>query len=373
MADHNIKDTLENVSEYIGGKVKDGLGTKEDVFRYTTMPEASEDYLGKCIQYIGHTNSNYTKNCFYECISTTETVNEEDITIYSWQATKVQDSKYSGRDLLLRIDDGLRPYLKYDIHEALKSFSETDPYEMLIVSQAYYDGDLTLEDIQEVWKIGDEVNIPLEAIPANIVPESHAAQTVKMKIIDFDHDILTTPKGGKENALMTFGFLLAENGEMSNDNAHGYSTSLRRQWCNEVCINALPRDLKDSIVSVEKTNGIGAEGNGSGTRTTSDLLFIPNLTEFYTGGFGPGKIYRTYHIDQDGGSRYEWWKSDSHLLAVGKAFWTATSAQYYNSDAGRTIFNQWMYIPMSPTGNGQGYKNDTGCTAELGLYVHGCI
>ena len=51
----------------------------------STMPTASATYLGKLVQYIGTTTSNYTHGYFYECVS-----DEQDPTIYSWQNVNVQ-------------------------------------------------------------------------------------------------------------------------------------------------------------------------------------------------------------------------------------------------------------------------------------------
>lgn len=48
------------------------------------MPEASEDSVGKIIQYQGATNENFTHGYFYECV--------EDSWTYVWNNVKVQDS-----------------------------------------------------------------------------------------------------------------------------------------------------------------------------------------------------------------------------------------------------------------------------------------
>lgn len=61
--------------------------SKENRFRYSTMPTPSADWLGKSIQYIGSTTAIepiYTHNYFYEC--KTKTV--EGQTVYYWDSTE---------------------------------------------------------------------------------------------------------------------------------------------------------------------------------------------------------------------------------------------------------------------------------------------
>jgi len=63
------KGTLENV---IAGK---GLQTQ-----YSTMPTASEDLLGKIVQYVGTTDSTYINGYFYKCVSDGQAT-----PTYSWE------------------------------------------------------------------------------------------------------------------------------------------------------------------------------------------------------------------------------------------------------------------------------------------------
>lgn len=61
------------------------LAEKQDTMQFSTMPNASEDYLGKTVQYVGVTDATYTHNFFYECVSDGETV-----PTYSWENVSVQ-------------------------------------------------------------------------------------------------------------------------------------------------------------------------------------------------------------------------------------------------------------------------------------------
>ena len=75
----DTKDVVQNIID-INNKA-DG---KEDLFRYTTMPLAGNDNVGKIVEYIGTTDANYTNGYFYQC--------RFDGTNYSWVQKNVQPS-----------------------------------------------------------------------------------------------------------------------------------------------------------------------------------------------------------------------------------------------------------------------------------------
>lgn len=62
-------------------------GDSSDSIQVTTMPTASVSLLGAVVQFIGATDSSYTHNYFYECIS-----DGESEPTYSWEQTNVQPS-----------------------------------------------------------------------------------------------------------------------------------------------------------------------------------------------------------------------------------------------------------------------------------------
>lgn len=68
MAEYSMQETLEEVTEYMGEKIKGKLAKKEDKFRYTTMPlpSASAVALGT-VMYIGTTDANFKHGLNYEC------------------------------------------------------------------------------------------------------------------------------------------------------------------------------------------------------------------------------------------------------------------------------------------------------------------
>lgn len=81
------KGTLENVLTGKNLVNTTDLATKQDVIQYSTMPTASNDNLGKIVQYIGTTNSTYTNGYFYQCVS-----DGQSTPTYSWTNINVQES-----------------------------------------------------------------------------------------------------------------------------------------------------------------------------------------------------------------------------------------------------------------------------------------
>lgn len=179
----------------------------------------------------------------------------------------------------------------------LVAWSSGTDKQIAAMVQGYYDGDVTLDQIQSVWKVGDVRNVSLSAMAATGVGESHRAQTVQLAIADFNHDDLTTAIGDKTKALLTWtqkdclraanvsdtgGSTNGEHGHMnsSNTNANGWRGCARRTWCNNVYLKALPANLQALIKPVNKKSGTGG-GSSSGTETTSDSIFLGSEIEIF--------------------------------------------------------------------------------------------
>ena len=67
------------------------LNAKQDQLQYSSLPTASEDYLGKVFEYVGETTNEFTHGYFYECVSDGEAT-----PTYSWVQTNVQPSGSTG-------------------------------------------------------------------------------------------------------------------------------------------------------------------------------------------------------------------------------------------------------------------------------------
>lgn len=63
MSDKNIKEALADVSAYMGNKI----ARRQNIFRYSEMPQATKDNFGKIVQYIGDTSRYYIRGYFYGC------------------------------------------------------------------------------------------------------------------------------------------------------------------------------------------------------------------------------------------------------------------------------------------------------------------
>ena len=78
----NIRVQNSPVEQYVTeAELVEGLSTKQDVIQYNTLPTASEDNLGKVVQYMGTTLlSSYAHGGIYECVSDGEAT-----PTYSWK------------------------------------------------------------------------------------------------------------------------------------------------------------------------------------------------------------------------------------------------------------------------------------------------
>ena len=382
MAEYTIKESLSEVAEYIGMAV----ATKENAFRVTEMPEPSISNAGKIYQYIGETDESFTNGYYYECaeddgtygwqqidvqpsrgaggqtiqydiMPTASGENEDDIIqyvgattasytngffykcvaqgtdpeTYTWEAQPVQENgggadSRIGEEITkigVRLDDGLRPYMTFDISEVIPEFSQVTPSMLKLIADEYYNGSLSLSDIQNVWSVGDVMEVQVSAMSASDgLSDTHAQQTIGLRILDFLHDDLETSIGTKDKALITLGMVdcLDEKGTMTVSSASAYqkwSITPRRAWCNGTFLNALPSDMQDVIKPVIKGAG------GSLSDTITDSVFILTVTEL---GTTAGSLDKT-------GTKYAYYDdADSRKKKVNGSYdsYVASNIQYTN-------------------------------------------
>lgn len=204
---------------------------------------------------------------------------------------------------------------------------------------AYYSGDLTLAQIQEVWNEGDIRNIqlgdPNESVAIATsgtynnntwsVGESHRPQIIQVQILGFDHDVLTGGNGAK--ALMTVelknclrdasvtdtdGSSNTENGYMnsSNDNSTGWTSCARRAWCNGGFYKALPEYIRSRVKPVDKQTSAGNQN--STINTTSDYCFLLSENEIFgttTYSYAEGTQYSLYSKASTNRYKFPVWSS----------------------------------------------------------------
>lgn len=147
--------------------------------------------------------------------------------------------------------------------------------------------DKGLINLSDYWAVGDERSVNLSAMAATGVGETHAAQTVKLVLMDktcTGFTLATATSGGKtkpsfiiglKNSLTAAGYMNA-----ARTNANGWSGSERRTWCNNVFRMAIPSGLRGIFKQFKWKQGQGG-GNSSGLLETTDYFgFAPEKAVF---------------------------------------------------------------------------------------------
>lgn len=191
---------------------------------------------------------------------------------------------------------------------------------------AYYAGDITLNDIKQYWNIGDERTVALSAMAATGVGESHISQNVTMVIMNWGGKKLASD--GTTDVLAVVGQkdLLndgssREGGYMNstNTNTGGWKSCARRSWCNDVYRAAITsQTMRDCFKQFINQSGTGG-GSSSGVENTSDYFAMAAEIEvFGTASYsvaGEGTQFKYYETADNrkkyatsGGSAGGWWE-----------------------------------------------------------------
>ena len=174
--------------------------------------------------------------------------------------------------------------------------------QIIAMIDAYYNGNLTLDQIKDVWTVGDKRSISLSAMEATGVSESHHADDYEFVIIDFDHDLLVEPINGITKALITiqqdrmlyknttdssysssYPSTSDEGGYMnsSNINNTGWNTCARRTWCNSVYYNSFPEYMKNNIKQVYKSTAHSGNTSSPTWVANTDKCFLLSEMEIF--------------------------------------------------------------------------------------------
>lgn len=157
---------LNSAKKYTNEKIGDGIKTAiEDYFlenpveidntiQYSTMPAASVDKVGIVIQYVGVTDTDYTKGCFYESVL------GDDGTTYSW--VKVESPLASSTS---DGDMSMTDKVKLD---SIEEGAEVNPIRIseIVSDNDYYDKNMISDIAREIQNgkvtkgYRDEVIIP---------------------------------------------------------------------------------------------------------------------------------------------------------------------------------------------------------------------
>ncbi|MBQ9000809.1 MAG: hypothetical protein IJ087_03040 [Eggerthellaceae bacterium] len=197
------------------------------------------------------------------------------------------------------------------------TFADATESEIATVIQKHYAGELNLSDI---WNVGDTRVVPIAAMTATGVGESHVAQDAEIVLMDFDHyDLTATQKSAlgtsRTKAAVVWGLknFLANgtNGEWgymesSNTNANGWHNSARRAWCQNVFKAALPSWLQSLLKQVNIVTA--TKGNARGTTTSTDYIFLPAEKEIF------GTNTYANSSDESSLSQYDWYATAANRI-----------------------------------------------------------
>lgn len=251
------------------------------------------------------------------------------IVVYSYN----EKGRFSGSDILSE-----QPY-----GNGLVAWTTGSDRAIINMVNAYYNGDITLDEIKSVWSVGDTREMNLSAMEAEYVRESHYASTVELTIIDFDHDDLVNSINGKAKALITVQLKNALNStgimNITNTNEGGWEECARRSWCNNTFKNAIPSIISNSIKNVIKQNY--KVYNDTTITTTLDYCFLLSETEVYGA--------KIHSIGSEEGTQYEYYKTSSNRIKKinGSKTWWWERSLY-------CIESQYKFIGVNDKG-GQDY------------------
>ena len=166
-----------------------------------------------------------------------------------------------------------RVRITYDDGFTMPTFANATLNQIVEVANRYYNSQLSVNTIKQSWHIGDTKTIHLDAIPDVYVGNTYSAQDVQLKIVDFEHDNLSTSINGKTKALLTLGFVLGNKTtvmSISGTNVNGWSMTTLRYFCNDYLLKALPDAIQNGIKIITKSN----------QTVTQDKIFIPSSKEY---------------------------------------------------------------------------------------------
>ena len=352
----------KNGTQHLIDKIK---ADKEDKFRFSTMPTASADWLGKTVEYTGTTTSSYTHSKRYEC----QVVPESDPTAYKWvvEAGSTQDARI-GEEITkigVRVDSTLGiaiPYISVNPTKVILPFSSIPLSHFATIIGAYYDGEVTLADLQDAWSVGDTRTISISAT------ESTATQDVTLTIVDFNHDTLTTAEGEITKSPLTLAFTIDETlgiGEIP------YSSSAFRTFLDEDMLEALPSELQGIIKQVVKSIDNGASNGSVYSTNVNSKVFIPACREFIGRGITAAEVVASgYSVlggtsnygTSGGGTKYALYNNEN---SISKSVAAASCTHWSNPNG----FNQTAQVYITTSNTAMAHGENT----ASGIMPHFCV
>lgn len=181
--------------------------------------------------------------------------------------------------------------------------------EIVDMLTAHYEGKINIADY---WAVGDSRTVHLNAMASSYVNESQVAQDVEFVILGFNHDDLADGSGKsavtvqQKNCLLNKGYM---NASTNSINYADWSASRRKQWIDNIYINALPSEIQSTIKTVNKQSSY-ATGTSIGAvalKNSQDRCFLVSNGEVFANTF------YTYVPILDG-EQYEYYKTVSNRI-----------------------------------------------------------
>lgn len=247
------------------------------------------------------------------------------------------------------------------IPSTIKSFSEATEAEITKYLKLHRAG---LIDLSSVWKVGDERKVHLSAMAATGVGESHVEQDATLVILHGSgaFDIIDGTKNdfviGLKNFLSNgtsgeYGYI-----NSTSTNVGGWKESLRRAWCDNIFMKALPTEVQKWF---RKFKYKASDGNKQTTSSELENFFtfasVSNV-------FGPS--YNTnYAPASEDTVQFEYYKTAANMIK--KAGDSGSAYHWWLCSPG--VGNAYLFCHVT-SGGGLG---SSGAGDTFGLSPFGCV
>ncbi len=195
----------------------------------------------------------------------------------------------------------------------VKPWATATDAELAEIVQAYYDGELTRSDIENVWSIGDERTVSFSTTIAGTDSVTMVIMNWGGKTLNDDNTCLAII--GQKNNLIIKGVM-----NDYDQNAGGWDSSYRRTWCNSQYLEALPSTFSALFKQHKNVTSKGSQGSSTpitsidyfafasekevfGTTTIADATVEASNTQFKYYETAANRIKKL----GDTGSAQEWW------------------------------------------------------------------
>lgn len=234
------------------------------------------------------------------------------------------------------------------------SFADGTDAEIKAMLDAYYEGQLTWEDMG--WAVGDTRKIHLDAMQAPNPYSSNtwAAQDITIVIVDHDHTDLATAINGHTKACITVQTREVLNNNTSASNASGhiyingdntYDTTFKkwsdlymRTYLNDKVWGAFPTDFKSAIKTSKHNRHTGYDTSVS--EVVNDNLFLPSYPEI----FGTAS-YAYYNVTSPvEGTQFAYYAISANRIKYGNNNGSPNStAQYWWQGSPSSMYDSSRY------------------------------